>query len=218
MLLFNLFENLGIVAIVISIVAGGIWLAFKKLSPLIFLVFISFLATLGFFGFKGMQLITDDPVEETVEPIPPIERETKKSDSDLDTIDFSKRDYKVKDEKFWTYRTEGDWKWPAEFIESFYAKSGWSYKRSGNFIIKVSENGRSILGERNDAQSYVYEGGPIEISVNGQVCCCEKRLKLPKGVEGKNVGVLKEKLQLEISKIMLEHQDYVIGMIMECLR
>lgn len=215
-------EDLGIWAVLGCAGIGGIWLAFKKLSPLLFILFISFLGFLSVCGYKGWQALNDDPKipseEESFEPVPFAGIKENPLPVKAVPIDFSNWDYKVKDKKYWTYKTTGDWKWHEDFIASFREKSGWSYQKKGNFIIEVKHQGRSTLGQLNGAQSYEHTGGPLEISVNGQVCCCEEKLKLTKGVEGKNMAVLKEKLQEEVTKVMLEQQDYVISMIMECLR
>lgn len=162
--------------------------------------------------------------QEEMEPVPlfgsdGMENDKTKEPPDFGSIQYDdSRDYEVRDEKFWTYRSEGFWKWDENFKVAFKHKTGWSYAKKGNYRFSVDYVGSISKDEANDEQLYVFSGGPVEITVNGEKCCCQEKLRLKKGLSGRNMAELKVNLQNGITSLINDQRDFVIYSIKACLK
>lgn len=126
--------------------------------------------------------------------------------------------YTVKDSKFWTYSTDGDWTWTDVFIREFEEKTGWRYqKKKGNYLFAVKHFGSITKEEAGVEQSYVYNGGVVEFRVNEKACCCQKKVTIDAGISGRNMSQLNQRIQEAISDLVMKEKEYIIPELVNCL-
>ncbi len=126
------------------------------------------------------------------------------------------KEYDVAQE-FRTYQIDGKWLWDETFEQAMQHKTGWRKEKNGNYVITVNyaESFKTMSDEIE--RKFVYAGGDIEIAVNGNLCCCNGIIAIPKGIAGKNISDVKNKIQNAITMLLLQNKTVVIEKIKGCL-
>jgi len=127
------------------------------------------------------------------------------------------KEYEITDERLWTYKTSGYWKWDKSFVDYFKNRTGWKKEKKGNYEIAVDHIGSFTQRIEDDERHYVYSGGEIEIRVNGKLCCCENIVLIPEGISHSQLVKAKGKLQDTISNLLLENKEKVVAQLQKCL-
>lgn len=124
--------------------------------------------------------------------------------------------YDIEDRNLWTYQTSGYWQWEESFTKYLKNKTGWTKTKRGNYEIKVDHLGTFSQEIRKDERVYIYSGGEIRITVNGQTCCCENMLSLSQDISDSQLVKANEKLQKAISDLLLKNKKQVVEKIQSC--
>ena len=128
------------------------------------------------------------------------------------------RNYKIKDRNYWTYRTAGKWKWSDKFKQDLFIASQWAFNKNGSYTIEINHTGNFNPVNNSSTDRYLYGGGEVEVKVNEKVCCCHGSVQIPKGIKGKSLPDIKQKIQEKMTNIISENDEFIFNKIISCLQ
>ena len=162
----------------------------------------------------------DPPLPKSKKEIDPKTSIPKDKTSKIKKIPFDNKqipkEYEVTDNRLWTYKISGYWKWDKFFVDYFAEKTGWKKIKKGNYEITIKPIGNFTQKVNDDERLYVHPGGEIEIRVNGKLCCCENIVSIPEGISHSQLVKAKEILQNTISNLLLENKEKVVTQLQKC--
>lgn len=126
-------------------------------------------------------------------------------------------EYEVKDARFRTFTTAGNWEWSDSFLAAMEQQTGWTSARSGNYSISVSYEDIFTQEIQQERLVFVHTGSEVIIRVNDTPCCCSGLITIPTGLSSPKMKDLKQLIQEEITLQVDQHQAVVIQRIKQCL-